>query len=72
MCNCINCIKVKLVIKYRATKRLEVKIPKGGTKERESVARGGIRDNLGGRERKSSRFWEESTGKIESEIPWIR
>ena len=50
MCNCINCIKVKLIIKYRATKRLEVKIPKGGTKERESVARGGIRDNLGGRD----------------------
>lgn len=50
MCNCINCIKVKLIIKYRATKRLEVKIPKGGTKERESVARGGIRDNLGERD----------------------
>ena len=27
-----------------------MKIPKGGTKERESVARGGIRDNLGGRD----------------------
>lgn len=27
-----------------------MKIPKGGTKERESVARSGIRDNLGGDE----------------------
>lgn len=56
--------------KARRDSKLEVKIPKGGTKERESVARGGIRDNLGeGRGRKSSRFREESTGKIESEIP---